>query len=120
MFEKKRDWGIFIDDILGSIEKIERYTEGKTFEGFSHNEIVIDAVIRNFEIIGEAARNIPEEIKGKYPFVEWKEMLGFRNVLIHDYFRIEVESVWDTVQNNIPILKKHVLELKSKHEQINP
>lgn len=59
MSEKRRDWGIFIDDILGSIEKLERYTEGKTFEEFSHNEIVIDAVIRNFEIIGEAARKIP-------------------------------------------------------------
>lgn len=120
MSEKKRDCGIFIDDILRSIEKIERYTEGKTFEEFSHNEIVIDAVIRNFEIIGEAARNIPEEIKGKYPFVEWKELLGFRNVLIHDYFGIEVESVWDTVQNNIPILKKHVLEMKSNYERTNP
>lgn len=120
MSEKKRDWGIFIDDILGSIEKIERYTEGKTFEAFSRNEIVIDAIVRNFEIIGEAARNIPEEIKGKYPFVEWKEMVGFRNVLIHDYFGIEVESVWDTVQNNIPILKKHVLEMKSNYERTNP
>lgn len=116
MSEKRRDWGIFIDDILGSIEKLERYTEGKTFEEFSHNE---DAVIRNFEIIGEAARNISEEIKGKYPFVEWKEMLGFRNVLIHDYFRIEGESVWDTVQNNIPILKKHVPEMKSNYERTN-
>lgn len=120
MFEKKRDYSLFIDDILDSIRKIERYTESKTFEGFSQDEMAVDAVIRNFEIIGEAARNIPEEIKGKYPFVEWKEMLGFRNVLIHDYFGIEVESVWDTVQNNIPILKKHVLEMKSNYERTNP
>jgi len=120
MSEKRRDYGLFIDDILEAIRKIEQYTEGDTFEGFSHNEMAVDAVIRNFEIIGEAARNISEEIKGKYPFVEWKEMIGFRNVLVHDYFGIDVESVWDTVQNNVPILKKHVLEMKSNYERTNP
>ena len=75
-----------------------------------------DAVIRNFEIIGEAASHIPKEIQMKYPFVEWKEMIGFRNVLIHGYFRIEIKTVWDTVKNNIPILKQHVAEMKSALE----
>lgn len=116
MSKKKRDYSLFIDDILGAIEKIERYASMETFQEFSRNEMAIDAVIRNFEVIGEAARSIPEEVRKKYPHVEWQEMVGFRNVLIHEYFGIDVESVWDTIQKNIPALKKHVLEMKRDKE----
>jgi uncharacterized protein with HEPN domain len=117
MSDEKRDYTLFIDDILEAIEKVERYAADSTFEDFSCNEMAVDAVIRNFEVIGEAARNMPEEIKKKYPYVEWKEMIGFRNVLIHEYFGIEIESVWDTVRKNIPELKKHILEMKADYER---
>ena len=71
--------------------------------------------IRNFEIIGEAVKKIPEEIRKKYADVEWKEAAGFRDVLIHDYFGIDLEAVWDTVRNNIPSFKKQIVNvLKSE------
>jgi uncharacterized protein with HEPN domain len=73
--------------------------------------MAVDAVIRNFEIIGEAVKKIPEEIKNKYANVEWKEAAGFRDVLIHDYFGIDIEAVWDTVRNNIPPFKKEILKV---------
>ncbi len=119
MSKKKRNYVLFIEDIVEMIEKIERYTQGKSFEDFSNDEMAIDAVIRNFEIIGEAANNIPKEIQQKYPYVEWKEMIGFRNVIIHDYFGIDVESVWDTIINNIPLLKEQIKKMKESYEQSN-
>jgi len=106
-----RDYILFIEDILDAIRKIEMYVAKLSFEEFSNNSMAIDAIIRNFEVIGEASKNIPKRIKEKYPNVEWKEATGFRNVLIHNYFGIDVESVWDTLNNNIPILKKHVEEV---------
>jgi len=111
-----RDYTLFIDDILSAIEKIEKYTQNQTFETFLKNDMATDAVIRNFEIIGEAASHIPKELQIKYPFAEWKEMVGFRNILIHGYFRIEIKTVWDTVKNNIPALKQHIAEIKSALE----
>lgn len=115
MSKQKREYLLFLKDILDSIRKIEKYTKGLSFEELKKNEMVLDAVIRNFEIIGEAAKNIPKDIKGKYPDVEWKEAAGFRDVLIHDYFGIDLEAVRDTIKNNLPSLKKHIKEvLKSK------
>ena len=78
--------------------------------------MAVDAVIRNFEIIGEAVKRIPEEIKKEYADVEWKEAAGFRDVLIHDYFGIDLEAVRDTVRNNIPSFKKQVVKV-SKSEK---
>ena len=74
----------------------------------------LNAIIRNFEVIGEAANNVPFEIQEKYSFVEWSEMIGFRNVLIHNYFGIDAETIWLTVKKNIPVLKEHILDLKNK------
>ena len=115
MSEQRRDYILFIEDILTCIEKIERYTSNVSFEEFCGNDMAVDAVIRNFEIIGEAVKTIPEEIKKKYADVEWKEAAGFRDVLIHDYFGIDLEAVWDTLRNNIPSFKKQVVKvLKSE------
>jgi uncharacterized protein with HEPN domain len=111
MSDRKRDTILFLEDLLNAIERIERYTANQTFEEFRDNEMAADAVVRNFEIIGEAAKNVPDRIMRKYPFVEWKEAIGFRNVLIHDYFGIDLEAVWDTIKNNIPSLKTNVLQV---------
>ena len=70
--------------------------------------MLVDAVIRNFEIIGEATKKIPKSIKKKYPDVEWNEAAGFRDILIHDYFGVDLEAVWDTVKRNIPSYKKNI------------
>ena len=103
---KDRDYVLFLEDILESIEKIEQYTEGLTYEEFRGNEMAIDAVVRNFEIIGEAVNNIPEDLKQKHPDVAWSEAVGFRNVMIHEYFGVDTEAVWETVQNNLPLFEE--------------
>lgn len=111
MPEKARKFIFFLEDILTALDKIERYTKDISFEELSKNDMAIDAVIRNLEVVGEASRNIPERIKRKYPFVEWKEAIGFRNVLIHDYFGIDLESVWDTIKNNLPTFKNNITKV---------
>lgn len=108
---EERDYRLFLEDIIDAIKKIERYTEGLSSDEFRESEITIDATVRNLEIIGEAANKIPKDIKSKYPKVEWKEAVGFRNVLIHDYFGVDTDAVWDTIQNNLPVFKKHVKEV---------
>ena len=105
-----------LEDILDAIVRIEKYSAGLSFPDFAQSSLVIDAVIRNFEIIGEATRNVPKAIKEKYPGVEWKEAAGFRNVLIHDYFSVDVEAVWDTIQRNIPSLKRSVQRVIAAEE----
>jgi uncharacterized protein with HEPN domain len=106
--KEKRDYQLFLEDILESIEKIERYTTDLSFEEFFQNEMVVDAVIRNFEIIGEAVKKIPSEVRNKYPSVEWKNIAGFRDVLAHDYFGIDIHIVWQTIVEDIPLLKKQI------------
>ena len=117
MPKKKRDYILFLEDILSAIEKIEMYTRELSFEKFCENNMAVDAVIRNFEIIGEATKNVPKRIKEKYSDVEWREAIGFRNVLTHDYFGIDLESVWDTLKNNIPVLKRHIGEVLKSEQQ---
>jgi uncharacterized protein with HEPN domain len=109
MSGKGRDDMLFVDDILTAIEKIETYTRNLSYEEFVATSVVIDAVIRNFEVIGEAAKKIPKRIKNRYPEIPWKEAAGFRDVLIHNYFGIDIEAVWDTVHSNIPVFKEQML-----------
>lgn len=101
-----RDWNLRIKDILESIAKISRYTEGITFEIFSADEMIIDAVVRNIAIIGEAARNIPVEIQEKYPQIPWDEICGMRNIVIHQYFGVSLSILWQTVKEDLPKLAK--------------
>ncbi len=108
----KKDPIIFIDHILESINLIERYIEGKTFEDFIEDVQLQDSVIRRIEIIGEAVRNIPWEIKQKYPDIPWKDIVGMRDILIHQYFGVDLELTWKTVKNDIPKLKSDMLRLK--------
>jgi uncharacterized protein with HEPN domain len=91
-----------IRDGVDSIAKIERYVEGMTFEMFSTSDITIDAVVRNMEIIGEAANHVPADIQHRYPHVPWTEMRGMRNILAHEYFAVSLPILWQTVTGNLP------------------
>jgi len=103
--KKKRTDKLYIKDILDAIKSITEYTNGLSFEHFRSKKIVIDAVVRNFEIIGEAAKNTSEDMKSLYREIPWKEMSGMRNKIIHEYFGIDLDIVWKTVQN-LPVLEK--------------
>lgn len=95
----------FIEEIVESISKIERYTEGLNFEKFQNNEMVIDAVLRNLEVIGEAARRIPDEVRNKHKDIPWKRMIGLRNIVIHEYFGVDLSIIWKIATENLPQTK---------------
>ncbi len=107
----QRDYKIYLNDILIAIEKIENYKKGISDKEFVEEDLVIDAIIRNLEIIGEAAKKIPIDIKRKYPKIEWKKISGLRNILIHEYFGIDLEIVWDIIANKIPELKMSIKDI---------
>jgi uncharacterized protein with HEPN domain len=103
----RRDAAVFLDDIVEACEKVNRYTNGFALEQFRRDEKTIDAVLRNLEVIGEAAKNIPDELRAKIP-VDWKRMAGLRDVLIHEYFGVDLDIIWDVVQTKIPELHQQV------------
>lgn len=103
---------IFIRHILEQIENIEESTDKLIREKFNLNKNLKDATIRRIEIIGEAVKNISEELKKSYPEVEWKNLAGIRDKLIHKYFEIDWNIVWGVIQNDIKILKEQMTEIK--------
>lgn len=100
-----RDWLLRLDDILEAIERINRYTQGLDFQKFEEDQRTVDAVIRNFEIIGEAARQIPAFIENDYPIIPWNNIRDMRYILIHVYFEVDMEIIWRTISHNLPFLK---------------
>ena len=102
---------IYIEHILDSIEKIEKYTDSINVHGFVDNELVQDGVIRNFEIIGEASKKFSNKFREKYSNVPWKKISGMRDILIHDYIGIDIWAVWDTIEKDLPNLKEYLLEI---------
>ena len=99
-----RDWTFRIQDILDSITKIQRYISGADFEAFENNEEVMDAVIHNLTVIGEAANHIPSEITGLHPEIPWRQMVDLRNFSVHAYWSLRPPVIWDTIRNDLPPL----------------
>ena len=99
---------LYIADILDSIRSIEAYVKGLSFKKFCSNKMVVDAVIRNFEIIGEASKNISVQIKSAHKEIPWKEMAGMRDKMTHEYFGVDLKIVWKTVKYSLPGLKKQL------------
>ena len=103
-----RDYKIYLEDILKAIDKIQNYTQNISFEKFSEDEKTLDAVVRNLEILGEAIKNVPEEIRKKHPDIEWKKISGLRDILIHEYFGVDKDIIWDVIQHKLPLLQKQI------------
>ena len=107
----KREPKLYLEDIKNSIRKIESYTRNLSFTEFKKDGLRIDAVVRNLTIIGEAARNIPEEIKSKNPDIPWGEVMGMRNKVTHEYFGVDEDILWKTIKEDLPGFKKQISEL---------
>ena len=99
MFQRK--WAFRIEHILDAIGKIQRYTAGMDESQFVNNDMAVDAVIRNFQVIGEAARQVPSDAQARHPTVPWAQMMGMRNVIVHGYDVIRLDIVWRTVQHDL-------------------
>lgn len=100
----KREPFLLVQDIIDSAEKILEYTQNLSFEEFTKDSKTIDAVIRNFEIIGEAATRLPQDFKDKHAIIDWHRIRGFRNRIVHDYFGIDYGIVWDIKEKFLPKL----------------
>ena len=112
---RHREWRFRVEDMLEAISRIQTYTGGLTYEEFCHDQRTVDAVVRNLEIIGEAARHIPREIESTAPYVPWHQSKAMRNELIHAYFGLNLTIIWDTIQHDLPPLVpqlQRVLELE--------
>lgn len=107
----KRSTKLYLQDIITSIDKIESYTENLSFDDFSQNQMTIDAVVRNLEIIGEAAKNIPQDFCENHSDVPWSEMVAMRNKVIHEYFGVDIEILWKTIKEDLSSLKKQMEQL---------
>ncbi len=107
----KRDWRLLAEDILECIGKIEGYIEVLTYEDFIKDEKTKDAVVRNLEVIGEAANQIPREIQQRYKEIPWSQVVGLRNRLIHGYFVVDYRIVWNIVADELPDLKEKMRQI---------
>lgn len=107
---------LFISDIADSAGAILEYTKGLAYEDFHKDRKTFAAVIREFEIIGEAVSKISDDIKKSYPNIEWQDIKDFRNILIHEYFGIDSEIVWKIIQDDLPILSSAIREILTKQD----
>ncbi|MFW6283110.1 MAG: DUF86 domain-containing protein [Minisyncoccales bacterium] len=112
--KKERNIKVYLDDILESIGKIEKYTEEVSEEEFYKNDQLQDSILRRLEVIGEAVNNIPKEFRDKYSKIPWRKISGIRNVLIHEYFGVNMKRVWKVIVEDISKLKEDIIKIKKE------
>lgn len=112
--------GVYLRHMLDAIAKIERYVAGTDYETFTGNDMMIDAVVRELEIIGEAARNLSAPFIHEHAEIPWSRIRRMRNVLIHEYFGVNLKIVWDTAHHNLPSLKTFILNILAEAEDNEP
>ncbi len=114
---KARDYRDYLRDILVAVTDVESFVQGLTYEEFIKDRKTLNAVVRSIEIIGEASKNIPEQIKEKYQDLPWKQMAGMRDKLIHAYFGVDTETLWKAAKDNIPHLKASIQKMLKEQER---
>jgi uncharacterized protein with HEPN domain len=107
----KRPVELLLDDILQAIGRIEQYIKGLSYDAFSKDQKSIDAVVRNLEIIGEAANRLPDEFKEKYSEIEWYKVVGLRHRIVHEYFGIDLEIIWQILHKDLPELRDSLSQI---------
>lgn len=113
---RRRSPRLYVVDMLRAIDKIGRFTEGLDLASFSDSEMVVDAVLKNLEVLGEAARNVPDEVRNAHPEIPWKRIVGLRNIVAHAYFGVDLENVWKIVGENVPEVRPSVEALLAELE----
>jgi len=108
-----REWRLYLDDMVECCRKVMAYTQDIEFAEFTARGIVHDAVLRNLEVLGEAAKNIPQTVREQYPQVSWREIAALRNVLAHGYFGLEDETLWDIVKSKVPALATQLKQVRA-------
>ena len=109
-----RNYEVYLEDILAAIQKIKAYTKGLTKNQFLRDGKTIDAVIRNFEIIGEASHRLPDDFRDKHTSVDWFRIIGFRNRIVHDYMGIDLQIVWTIIQRDLDQLEQDIKSISNK------
>lgn len=99
-----RSWELFLRDMIEAARKALRFTVGRDLESFVADEMAYDATLRNLEILGEAAKGIPREIRDAHPEIDWRAIAGLRDVLSHAYFALDDETLWKIVRNDLPVV----------------
>ena len=107
----ERNISLYLQDIYSAIKKIGKYTKGLSIDQFKKSDKTVDAVIRNIEVMGEAVRNMPRQAKDKHSEIPWSKIIATRNKVIHEYFGVDSEILWKTVEEDIPKLKKQIKKL---------
>ncbi len=109
-----RDSKLYLEDMLSSVKRIQTLTSGILYDEFAGDLTTQEAVIRNLEIIGEASRHVPQAVRTSFSAVAWDGMAALRNILIHEYFGIDLEIIWDIITNELPILETQINEIISQ------
>ncbi|MBU1426530.1 MAG: DUF86 domain-containing protein [Gammaproteobacteria bacterium] len=110
-----REWRFYLDDMIAFAEKVISYTEGLDQERFVASGLNYDATLRNLELIGEAATNIPDEMRQRYPQIPWRMVVATRNKLIHGYLGIDNDTLWSIIQDEVPVLLNELRKLKASN-----
>ena len=111
----KRNTNLFIQDILNNINDIKSFSKKLTKEEFENDKLRQNAIIRSLEVIGEAAKNIPDSFREKYSNIPWKEIAGFRDILSHAYFGVKMDRVWNIIKKDLSVLKKEIKRIKIEY-----
>ena len=107
----KREIADYVSDILATAQELEEFTQGMDFASFAVDKKTVNAVIRSLEVMGEAAKRIPEGVRSKYPEIPWKRISGMRDKLIHEYSGVDLEILWAVIKQELPPLKPHLQRL---------